>query len=218
MKVNVLFASLLTAALTLSSCGGLGGLATGTSSTTSSSTSTSSSQSASDLGSIIGGILGSFTKSTTEKTILGTWVYAQPSFQLESDNVLSQMGGSVASSTIISKLEPYYQQLGITAGAMTITLNSDKTCSYTLKGKSYTGTYTFNESAGTIQIKGQLLSFPSGYISVSGNQMSLTMDATKALSLLETMGSASSGTSLGQIASIAKSYDGMKVGFQFKKQ
>jgi len=206
------------------SCGVLETLGTATEDTTTSTasttntTTTNSSNNGGTLGNILGSILGSMTKSTTENTIIGTWTYQEPSVQFSSDNLLAQAGGTVASSTVVSKIQPYYEKVGIKPGNLSITLNEDKTCSYTFKKKTYTGTYTFDQSNGTIAIKGTALSFPTAYVTVSGSQMSLTFDSSKILSLIQSMGSLTSGNStLSSISTIAQQFDGMKTGFLMTK-
>lgn len=243
MKHTRLFAApLLASSLLLSACGGLGtsssasssssgtgsGAASilgsvigsalgGTSSTSGSETSSTSSTTSSGLGSLIGGVLSTFTKNTTASTITGTWVYSKPAVQFESDNLLAKAGGSVASNAVVNKLEPYYQKVGITAGKFSLTLNSDKTCTYTLGGKTQSGTYTYDSSKNTLTIKGTLFSLPTAYVSVSGSQMALTFDSSKILSIAQTVGSASGNSSVSQISELSKLYDGMKTGFLFTK-
>ena len=167
------------------------------------------------IGSVLGGLLGS---GTNANTIAGTWVYSKPAIQFESENFLAQAGGSVASAAIVGKIEPYYQQIGITPGAFVITFNKDNTCNYTLKGQTYSGTYTFNSSNGTISIKGMLLTFPSAYITVSGNQMALTFDSTRLLNIAQGLASASQNSTLSTLGSLSTSFNGMKTGFLFTRR
>lgn len=233
MRHNFIIAAALTlgSAAMLTSCGGLGtsnsssteasilggilGAAMGDGSTANSTSTTTSST---GLGSLIGGILGSFTKQTTASTIVGTWVYSKPAVQFESDNLLAKAGGAVASNTVVSKLEPYYQKVGITAGKFTLTLNSDKSCSYELGGKTYNGTYTYDSSNNTIAIQGTLISMPTAYVSISGSQMALTFDSSKLLSVAQKIGSSSSNSTVSQISQLSSLYDGMKTGFLFSKK
>lgn len=236
MRHNFLIAAALTLGSTamLTACGGMGttsstgtdtgsliggilGAAMGTG--TSSQTSTSSSSSSSTgLGSLIGGILGSFTQQTSASSIVGTWVYSKPAVQFESDNLLAKAGGSVASNAVVNKLEPYYQKVGITSGKFTLTLNNDKSCTYELGGKTYSGTYTYNSSSNTIAIQGTLLTMPTAYVSISGSQMALTFDSSKLLSLAQKVGSSSSNSTVSQISQLSSLYDGMKTGFLFNKK
>lgn len=170
------------------------------------------------LENILGSILGTFGQSTSKTTIIGTWTYSKPAVQFESESLLAKAGGTVASAKIVQELEPYYKKIGISAGKMSITLNQDLTCSYTIKGKTYNGTYTFDEATNKLQISGSLLSMPAAYVSVAGSQLSLTFDTTKLLAFAGAIGSVTgSGYTLASIAQIAQNYDGMKAGFLFTK-
>ncbi len=210
-KTTFLAAALMSGALTICSCGGLGALTTPTTSTTSSS--------GIDTGNLLGGLLGQLIGGlTNESSIVGTWVYSEPSVQFESENFLAQAGGAVASSAVVNKVTPYYQKIGITPGAFKITFNQDHTCTYTMKGQTYNGTYSYDSSNKTISIKGQILTFPSAYVTVTGNQMALTFDSTKLLTLAQGLASASQNATLSTLSSLSKSFNGMKTGFMFKRQ
>jgi len=227
-KISLLAATLLSGAL-LAGCGtgstassGTSGilssvLGTAVSGVTGSSTAGTAVSTISNAGSLIGGILSAFGSTTSANTIVGTWTYKEPAVQFTSDNLLAQAGGSVASNAVVNKLEPYYKKMGITSGKFKLTLNSDNTCSFTLNGKSYTGTYSYNSSANTITIQSTLFSFPAAYVSVSGSQMALTFDSTKLMNLATGIASNSGNSTLSGLSSIASLYNGMKTGFLFKK-
>ena len=168
---------------------------------------------------IIGGIIGAVTSKTNENTIVGTWVYEEPAVQLESKNVLASVASGAANKTIESKLESYYKTVGITKGAFTITFNSDKTCTYTIKGKETQGTYEFDSSTNKISIKSSgFLSLPSAYAKVSGKSLELTYETTSMLNMAQTVASASGNATLSAISTLSKTYSGMKTGFNFTKK
>lgn len=232
MKKNLFSVAIISAMMALTSCGGLGTTGTTTTQTNTNQSGdllggmlgaalggTGTAASGLDAGSLIGSVLGGLLgNGTNANTIVGTWVYSQPAIQFESENFLAQAGGSVASTAIVNKIEPYYQQIGITPGAFAITFNKDNTCQYTLKGQTYNGTYTFNSSNGTISIKGQILTFPSAYITVQGSQMCLTFDSTKLLTIAQGIASASQNSTLSTLGSLSTSFKGMKTGFLFQKR
>ncbi|MBP5217890.1 MAG: DUF4923 family protein [Bacteroidales bacterium] len=167
---------------------------------------------------IIGSILGSFGNTTDQASILGTWTYQEPAVQFTSDNLLAKAGGSIASAKVVEQLAPYYEKAGIKPGKMILTLNEDKTCSLAIGKKTYSGTYEFNEEAGTMDIKTAAFNLPTAYVSVSGSQFALTFDSTKLLGMVQSAGKVTgSDSTLSQIASIAQAYDGMKTGFLFTK-
>ncbi len=230
MKKRIFGAVMFSAALSLVGCGGLGTTGTTTSQGTGDLLSavigtaigtpgTTGTGSAMDAGSLIGGVIGQLLGgTTTANSIVGTWVYTEPSVQFESENLLAKAGGAIASNTVVNKINPYYQAIGITPGAFAFTFNSDNTCTYTLKGQTYQGTYKFDPSNHTITIQGQILKFPKAYVTVSANQMAMTFDATKLLTLAQGVASASQNSTLSTISSLSKSFSGMKTGFMFQKR
>ncbi len=168
---------------------------------------------------IASGILSSFGSNTSESTIVGTWVYKEPAVQFESNNMLAQIGSGIANSTVEKKLKTYYEKLGIKSGVFAFTFNADKTCSYTLKNKTYTGTYEFDDSSDKIRITTNgIISFPSAYAKVTGNQLELTFETTSLLNLGTSLASGSGNSTLGAISEIAQTYSGMKTGFNFIKK
>jgi len=164
------------------------------------------------LGSIIGSVLG------TTSTIYGTWSYTEPAVQFESESLLAKAGGVAASAKIVEEIKPYFEKAGIKEGKLTLVLNEDNTCTYTLGNKTYSGTFAYDEENSTVQIKGSLMSFPTAYVSLSGNNLALTFDSTKLLSLIQTIGTLRGTTSSTTLSTIASQYDGMKTGFAFTKQ
>ena len=181
-------------------------------------TSSSSSSSTSGLSSLLGSVLGQFVNTTNANTIVGTWTYSQPSVQFESSNLLAQAGGSVVSSQVANKLSPYYQKLGLKEGVAQFVFNSDKTASLVLSNRTISGTYTLNTSAGTLTFSTSAgVSLFTAYVSVTGNQMSLTLDSSKLLSLVQSLGSGSGNSTASTISSLASSYSGMKTGFLFTR-
>ncbi len=176
---------------------------------------------ANNAGSILGDIINSVTSKTNENTILGTWVYKEPAVQMSSDNILASATSSIANKQVESKLKSYYEKIGIKAGTFTITFNKDKSCSYTIKNKQYTGTYEFDSNNDKISINSNgLLSLPSAYAKVSGNSLELTFETSSLLNIAQGASSAVSGasTAAGALSTILGAYKGMKTGFNFIKK
>ena len=210
MKKAKMFAAAIIGSAVLCSCGGMSSLQQ---SGTGSSTSSMVQSGISVLSSVLGGLMSS----TTSTTIIGSWTYQSPAIQFESENLLAKAGGTLVSQPVVNKLDPYFQKAGLVPGKFTITFNNGNSCTYIVNGKQYSGTYQFDASAGTIQIQGSLMSLPTSYISVSGNQMTMTFDASKILSLIQGVGASSSNSTISSISSIINSYSGMKAGFTFTK-
>jgi hypothetical protein len=171
-----------------------------------------------DASSLLTGLVGTLATNTSESSLVGTWVYKEPSIQFESENFLAKAGGSVASTAIVQKLEPYYKSVGITPGKFQFVFNKDKSCSYTMSGKTFKGTYSFDKSKNMVTITGTLITFPSFYVTVSGNSLAMTFDATKLLSLAQGLASNSQNSTISGLSSLTSSFNGMKAGFLFQKK
>jgi len=212
-KANAILAALC-CIFTLSGCGIL---SFPVQSGTETSADSASSESESGLGSILGSVLGSLGVSTSTQ-ITGTWVYQEPSVQFTSDNLLAKAGGVKVAADAAKKLAPYYEKVGIKPGKMSITFNEDKSLSFVLGTKKYSGTYEYDKSKGQVNIHTALFAFPTAYVTIVGNNLSLTFDSTKLLALVQSTRSLqSTNSNLAGISEIAESFDGMKTGFLLVK-
>ncbi len=177
--------------------------------------------SAVNSGSLISGIVGLLTGgATSTNSIVGTWNYSEPTVQFQSENLLAQAGGVYIAQSMVSKLAPYYEKFGFKKGVFRATFNSDNTCSIVFGQRTIPGTYTFNPSTNTLNIKGQFgLVNLTAYVTVTANQMALTFDSSKFLSLATVLsGGANAGNAqTSAISQLANSYTGMKTGFLLTK-
>lgn len=167
---------------------------------------------------IIGSVLGQFYDTTTKKSLVGDWTYAEPAIQFETQSFLDKAGGVVASQTVADNIVPYFNILGFKQGNLSISLREDNTCTYTLGGKTYQGTYDYDDENKKITLKTPLFPLPAAYISVAEDQMALTFDSSKILTLIQALGLVSKDqTPVSAVSTLASSYDGMKTGFTFVK-
>lgn len=166
---------------------------------------------------ILGSVLGQFYDTTTKTALVGKWSYDEPAIQFESDNLLKKAGGAVASQGVADKLVPYFEKIGFKQGNVALELREDNTCTYTFGGTSFDGTYEFDEVNKKLTLKTSLIPLPTAYLSVVGDQMAMTFDSNKLLSLAQTVSQFSSQPTLTAISNLADSYDGMKTGFTFTK-
>lgn len=158
-------------------------------------------------------------KATTAASIVGTWTYVGPDCQLKGDNALKSIGGEAAGEEVEKKMAPIYEKAGL--NTLQYTFNEDKTCSYTVKGKTTQGTYEFDAEAKTITIKAGKLGLKStAHIVTLGNNMSFVYDADKILSVVKTITGAASklNSSAATINKLTEQFNGMMVGFELKKQ
>ena len=170
--------------------------------------------------SLLTGVIGSLVNNAQSGSIVGTWVYAEPSVEFTSQNLLAQAGGLVAANQIVNKLSPYYEKVGIKPGTFTMTFNQDNTCIITVAGKTQQANYTYDQTAHTLRITGQVigLSFGTAYATVSSNQMSVTLDSSKLLDVAKNVTSKSQNSTMNALSSIASTFNGMKTGFKFVKK
>ncbi len=174
---------------------------------------------AQDLKSILGGVVKNVVgdKATTESSIIGTWNYVGPECQFDSDNALAKAGSEVASQEVEEKLQAIYDKIGM--DGCSYTFSEDGSYTSTIKGKTTKGTYTFDGEEKTVTMKGSLGIKTTAYVTVLGDSMSLVFNADKLMTVLKAItGAASSvNSTVSAINTIAKSYDGLRVGFELKK-
>ena len=174
---------------------------------------------AQDLKSILTGVAKAVVgdKATTSSSIIGTWKYVGPQCQFESENLLAKAGGEVAAKEVEEKMQTVYDRIGMSG--CEYTFNEDGTYSYTLKKRTMSGTYTFDDKEKTITMKGKLGVKTVAHVTVTGNDMSLVFNADKLVSVLKTItGTVSKvNSTAATINSVAGSYDGLMLGFDLKK-
>ena len=150
------------------------------------------------------------------QNLIGSWTYNGPGCAFTSENLLAKAGGEVAAAQIEQKLQPYYQQVGISASNTQITFKQDGTFSSKIAGTNFSGTYTFDESSQQIKLKGMLLSI-NCYTKREINGISILFEAKKLLTVLQTMSALSGNSNLQTIGDLSKQYDGVRVGFDLKR-
>lgn len=163
---------------------------------------------------LIAAVAGDIT--TTATTIIGSWGYKKPSVQFESENALAQAGGVAIAEKLESKVNSIYKLVGIKSGKMNFTFEANGNVSYGVGGITRKGTYVFDEASKTINITTSGGAKFKCYVTVSGNEMYLTLDGSKLLALMKTLGS--KFQTLSTVTTLADSYAGMKVGFCFEKK
>lgn len=219
MKHSNIIIATLTSALALTSCGSIGsGILSGTSST------------GSTVGNVIGSVLGTATSGETLGNILssvigtdklktsslvGTWHYSGPGCAFTSENALAKAGGEVAASQVKEKLATEYSKLGFSSSNTYITFNKDYSFSAKIDGKSFSGSWSFDESTQALNLKGLIINL-NGYAKKNTNGIAVLFESKKVLTLLQTLAAASGNSTLSTIGSISKSYDGVRIGFDLK--
>ncbi len=211
-KKSILIGCLAIAMTAITSCGSMPSTTTGQSAAPA----TTAPQGISGISGIIGQIIGSVTGGNT---IVGTWTYTEPTVQFESENFLAQAGGAMATQSIVNKIKPYYEKVGIKAGTFTYTFKEDKTCTYTLGGREFSGTYEYDNKNNTLVITSALgIKVMSAYVTVSSKNLAVTFDSSKLLTLAQTIGAKSNNQTISGLTTLSQSFNGMKTGFLFVRK
>ena len=192
----------------------------GTTGATSSATSATAATTTS-IGSIISGLLNNVIGSGTfSKADLcaHTWKYSKPGCAFTSENLLAKAGGEIAANKIEEDLSKYYNKFGFSQSNTYFAFKTDGTFAAKIDGKSWNGTYTFDEKTHAIQLKGLLLS-ASGFATRTTNGISLLFEQKKLLTLVKTLSklNLTGSTTMSAVSSIVDNYDGVRVGFEMTK-
>ena len=191
--------------------GVLGGLLGGGTTTGSSSTGSSI------INGILNNVIGSATFSQAD-LCAHTWKYSKPGCAFTSENLLAKAGGEIAASKIEEDLSKYYSKFGFCKSNTYFTFKTDGTFAAKIDGKSWNGTYTFDEKTHAIQLKGLLLS-ASGFATRTTNGISLLFEQKKLLTLIKTLSklNLTGSTTMSAVSSIVDNYDGVRIGFEMTK-
>ena len=191
--------------------GVLGGLLGGGTTTGSSSTGSSI------INGILNNVIGSATFSQAD-LCAHTWKYSKPGCAFTSENLLAKAGGEIAANKIEEDLSKYYSKFGFSKSNTYFTFKTDGTFAAKIDGKSWNGTYTFDEKTHAIQLKGLLLS-ASGFATRTTNGISLLFEQKKLLTLVKTLSklNLTGSTTMSAVSSIVDNYDGVRVGFEMTK-
>ena len=191
--------------------GVLGGLLGGGTTTGSSSTGSSI------INGILNNVIGSATFSQAD-LCAHTWKYSKPGCAFTSENLLAKAGGEIAANKIEEDLSKYYTKFGFSKSNTYFTFKTDGTFAAEIDGKSWNGTYTFDEKTHAIQLKGLLLS-ASGFATRTTNGISLLFEQKKLLTLIKTLSklNLTGSTTMSAVSSIVDNYDGVRIGFEMTK-
>ena len=166
------------------------------------------------ISNVITSVIGAQT--VTRANLIGSWKYVSPGCAFTSENLLAKAGGEVAAAQIRTKVQPYYQQIGISGSNTSITFNEDGTYSAQFRGTPMSGKWTFDEKTYKVNLQGLLLSI-NCYANRNANGIGLLFEASKLLTLLQTMAAMSGNSNIQAVGEISKNYDGVRLGFDFSK-
>ena len=166
------------------------------------------------LGNVIISVIGA--QKVTANDLIGSWKYSSPGCAFTSENLLAKAGGEVAATQIKEKVLPYYQQIGINSSNTTITFKQDGTYSATIKGTPLSGNWTYDEATCKVTLSSLLLNI-NCYAKRNYTGIGLLFESSKLLTVLQTMAALSGNQTVQAVGEISKSYDGVRLGFDFTK-
>ncbi len=170
----------------------------------------------STIGNVIEGI---FTKSNLSiEDLAGEYESAGPAVTFKSDNFLKKAGGIAGAAALETKLQPYYEQYGLTG--MPMTIDKDGNFTLTVKMLPIKGTITKSSEEGVfdfnIMIVGMRLGKFKTYIEKTGSNLNLMFDATKLKELISKIGTLSGIKMAKDLTKLLDSYEGACIGFKMK--
>lgn len=151
----------------------------------------------------------------TQQSLQGTWKYNGPGCAFTSENLLAKAGGEVVATQIKQKMLPTYQTLGLSSANTYVQFNSDNTFSASFGGKQFSGTYTFDPASSKVVMKSLIFNI-NCYAKKNTQGIALLFEASKLLTILQTVSALSGNATLGTIGDLSKNYDGVRLGFDFK--
>ena len=168
------------------------------------------------LGSIFQNLIG--TAKVENSSLKGDWTYESPAVVFESSNLLKKAGGSLMTNTAEKTLQKYLAKIGFEEGKVDISFDGDSTYTMTIGSRNSTGTYTVQDNEITLKRKGLLSRPVTANLALKSNEMQITFKADKLLDFLTNITTMTGNSTLNMIGNIASGYDGMQLGFQFKKK
>ena len=184
-----------------------------------------------NAGNILGSILGAATNANTignilydvigynklsQADLIGSWQYYQPGCAFTTENLLAKAGGHVAATKAKEDLAPTYQKLGITSANTYFQFAENGQFAGKIDGQPLSGTYTFNASDQSIQLKTLLLTI-KGYVNRNPQGISLLFESKKLLSVLQTISAVSGNSTLSSVGELTKNYDGIRLGLDLTR-
>lgn len=166
------------------------------------------------VGNLLTSVLG--LDKVTRQQLIGTWRYSQPGCAFTSQDLLSKAGGEVVASQIKQKLLTAYQGAGLSSTNTQMTFNNDGTFTATIAGKNISGKYTYDEANYKLSMNALLFNF-TAYTKRNANGVAILFEASKLLTIMQTLSALSGNQTVQTIGDLSKSYDGLRVGFDMTK-
>lgn len=167
-----------------------------------------------NLSKVVNAVTG---QTLTAVDLTGTWNYDGSAVEFKSENLLMKAGGVAAATMAENKLNEQLGKVGIRAGQMSFTFNSDSTFVSKVGKRIMKGTYSYDASTKRVQLKFLKLLNMYAKVNYTPESMELLFNSDKLLKLMTFIGSKTNNSAVRSVSSLAKNYDGMMLGFDMRK-
>ena len=153
-------------------------------------------------------------------SLKGEWIYESPAVAFESSNLLNKAGGKFIANTLENTLQKYLEKIGFTEGKVEMSFDGDSTFQMKIGTQTIEGIYSVNENELSMKRKAILLNARpvTANVAVKTDNIQITFKADKLLEFFTNISSMTSNNTLNLVSKLASGYDGMQLGFQFKKK
>lgn len=153
-------------------------------------------------------------------SLKGEWIYESPAVAFESSNLLNKAGGKFIANTLENTLQKYLEKIGFTEGKVEMSFDGDSTFQMKIDTQTIEGIYSVNENELSMKRKAILLNARpvTANVAVKTDNIQITFKADKLLEFFTNISSMTSNGTLNLVSKLASGYDGMQLGFQFKRK
>ena len=154
------------------------------------------------------------------KTFGPPLIYESPAVAFESSNLLNKAGGKFIANTLENTLQKYLEKIGFTEGKVEMSFDGDSTFQMKIGTQTIEGIYSVNENELSMKRKAILLNARpvTANVAVKTDNIQITFKADKLLEFFTNISSMTSNSTLNLVSKLASGYDGMQLGFQFKRK
>lgn len=181
---------------------------------------------------ILGTILGN-SLTLSYEALEGTWDYEGVACVLESEEALSNIGGTLVTATLEEKLDEKLALIGVSKGNCSFTFSKDSTCVINVGGYNLNGKYRLNVEEKVIDFTFMYDKLPlKTYVSYEIQSIDIVFKADRLLSFIKNVASYISNNgaaggqqgqlqaaiqAVGAMGELLENYDSMMLGAKLSK-
>lgn len=181
---------------------------------------------------ILGTILGN-SLTLSYEALEGTWDYEGVACVLESEEALSNIGGTLVTATLEEKLDEKLALIGVSKGNCSFTFSKDSTCVINVGGYNLNGKYRLNVEEKVIDFTFMYDKLPlKTYVSYEIQSIDIVFKADRLLSFIKNVASYISNNgvaggqqgqlqaaiqAVGAMGTLLENYDSMMLGAKLSK-